>query len=265
MRIKAVVFDWAGTVIDHGSLAPVAAFKSLFEEIGLELTYDEIRDPMGMEKREHIRRLLALPRIQARWQKRSGSLPDETLVDQLYNRFVDIQIAQINLHSSLIPGAREVALFLNQEHIRFGTTTGYSRAMIGTMIECAREQGFAPECGVAGDEVTPRPSAAGVLRNLLHLDVPAVAQAVKVDDTEPGIREGLNAGCWTVGVLVTGNLVGLGWEDWQRLGPEQRETQRQFAHERASCWGAHYLVDSVACLPEVLVDINLRIEAGELP
>jgi phosphonoacetaldehyde hydrolase len=252
-------------VIDHGSLAPVGAFRALFEEIGLDLTNEEIREPMGMEKRQHIRRLLRMPRIQAKWLKQSGKAPDEELVDSLYERFVDVQVAQINRHSVLIPGACEVAAFLKQQGIQVGTTTGYSRAMIGTMLESAREQGFDPACVVAGDEVSPRPSAAGVFRNLLALDVPAVSRAVKVDDTEPGIREGLNAGCWTVGVLVSGNTVGLSWDEWQKLSPDQRENQRQDARDLASCWGAHYLIDSVACLPEVIIDIHLRIEAGELP
>lgn len=265
VHIQGVVFDWAGTVIDHGSLAPVAAFRSLFEGIGLDLTNEEIRGPMGTEKREHIRRLLGINRIRNKWRNLSGSEPDEGLVDRLYDSFIEVQIEQINRHATLIPGACETARYLNGEKIRIGTTTGYGRTMIGAMIESARDQGFDPQCVVAGDEVTPRPSAAGVFRNLLALDVPSVAQAIKVDDTEPGIREGLNAGCWTVGVLVTGNCVGLGWEEWQRLGADRRELLRADARELASCWGAHYLVDSIACLPEVIIDINQRLEAGELP
>ena len=32
MQLKAVIFDWAGTVIDHGSLAPMGAFVEAFAE-----------------------------------------------------------------------------------------------------------------------------------------------------------------------------------------------------------------------------------------
>ena len=31
-KIKAVIFDWAGTTIDFGSIAPVAAFVDLFKK-----------------------------------------------------------------------------------------------------------------------------------------------------------------------------------------------------------------------------------------
>ena len=34
-RVKAVIFDWAGTVIDYGSLAPMGAFVETFGEFGV--------------------------------------------------------------------------------------------------------------------------------------------------------------------------------------------------------------------------------------
>ena len=34
-HLKAVIFDWAGTVVDHGSLAPMGAFVETFAEFGL--------------------------------------------------------------------------------------------------------------------------------------------------------------------------------------------------------------------------------------
>jgi beta-phosphoglucomutase-like phosphatase (HAD superfamily) len=57
--VQAVILDWAGTTVDFGSLAPVAAFTQLFAAQGVDLSLDEVRGPMGTEKREHIRRLCA--------------------------------------------------------------------------------------------------------------------------------------------------------------------------------------------------------------
>ena len=44
---------------------------------------------------------------------------------------------------------------------------------------------------------------------LLDMGVWPASRVVKVDDTPVGIDEGLNAGCWTVGVAITGNAFGL--------------------------------------------------------
>ena len=44
---------------------------------------------------------------------------------------------------------------------------------------------------------------------MINLGVSPVDPCVKVDDTTPGIEEGLNAGMWTVGLAMSGNEIGL--------------------------------------------------------
>ena len=34
-HLKAVVFDWAGTMVDHGSLAPMGVFVDAFRQFGV--------------------------------------------------------------------------------------------------------------------------------------------------------------------------------------------------------------------------------------
>ena len=48
--IKAVIFDWAGTMIDFGSRAPMGAFVEVFGEFGVDLTVAEARGPMGLRE-----------------------------------------------------------------------------------------------------------------------------------------------------------------------------------------------------------------------
>ena len=61
--LRAVIFDWAGTVLDYGSRAPVRAVMRTFGDHGVPVTSDEARGPMGMAKRDHIAALLEAPRI----------------------------------------------------------------------------------------------------------------------------------------------------------------------------------------------------------
>ena len=60
-RVSCVVFDWAGTTIDFGSVAPVSAFREAFRQYGIEVSEEETRAPMGMLKIDHIRTMLAAP------------------------------------------------------------------------------------------------------------------------------------------------------------------------------------------------------------
>ena len=65
--IKTVIFDWAGTTVDFGCMAPVHAFRNAFLEKGIQLTDKEIREPMGKLKWDHIQQLLSLPSVKEQW------------------------------------------------------------------------------------------------------------------------------------------------------------------------------------------------------
>ena len=53
-KIECVIMDWAGTAVDYGCFAPVAAFLKAFGEVGITVTMEEARRPMGMAKIDHI-------------------------------------------------------------------------------------------------------------------------------------------------------------------------------------------------------------------
>ena len=88
-NIEAVIFDWAGTTVDYGCFAPVKAFAEVFRQAGIEPTMDEVREPMGMLKRDHIKTMLEMPRIRGLWEKKYEKSPSEADIDQLYASFED--------------------------------------------------------------------------------------------------------------------------------------------------------------------------------
>jgi phosphonoacetaldehyde hydrolase len=264
--VEAVIFDWAGTTIDFGSLAPIKAFCQLFETNGVPITLTEAREPMGTEKREHITRLLAMPRIRQAWIDVYGEAPDEALIDRLYNDFVPVQIASIADRATLIPGALETFRFLSEQGIKIGANTGYSQEMVAALLPMAAQLGYTPASNVCATDVPRgRPYPHMTLKNMLDLEVGAVQAVVKVDDTLTGIEEGLNAGCWTVGVAVSGNEVGLDLPEWLALTEQEQKHYKENAYRRFRASGAHYVIDSIADLPEVIEDIEARLAMGEQP
>src|SRR5271154_7469217 len=103
-QVKAVIFDWAGTVVDYGSLAPMGAFVETFAEFGVAISIDEARGPMGMAKRPHIATLMKLPRIAEAWRQAQDRAPTEAGVDALYEVFVPKNIEVAADFADLIPG-----------------------------------------------------------------------------------------------------------------------------------------------------------------
>ena len=264
--ITAAIFDWAGTTIDWGSLAPIKAFCALFEQNGVAITLEEARAPMGAEKREHIRQILAMPRVKDAWIMAQGAEATEADIDRLYNDFVPLQIDTIAERATLIPGALDTFKYMQERGIKIGANTGYAKEMVVDLLPKAAEQGYKPASNVCAPEVPKgRPFPHMTLQNMLDLEIEAVQSVIKVDDTLIGIEEGLNAGCWTVGVAISGNEVGLDLDQWLTLSEAEQDVLRQKAYARFRASGAHYVIDSIADLPEVIEDIEARLSYGEQP
>ena len=85
-KIEAVIFDWAGTTVDFGSFAPVQAFIRAFEEFGITPTIEEVREPMGMLKWNHIHTMMQMPRIKKEWATRHGRDWTKEDVDAVYQK-----------------------------------------------------------------------------------------------------------------------------------------------------------------------------------
>lgn len=265
-KLQAVVFDWAGTMIDHGSRAPMGVFVEAFATFGVPITIEEARGPMGMAKRDHISTLLAQPRIAAAWAAVHGAPAGEADIDRVYEVFVPMNAAVVTDYADLIEGAAAVVARLRARGLKIGSTTGYTREIMAPVLPIAAAQGYAPDNLVcAGDLAAGRPTPLMMYQTFLDLGVWPASSVVKVDDTEVGIAEGLNAGCWTVGVALSGNVFGLSPEETGALSPEEFETRRNAACSRLVRAGAHYVIDSVADLDEVIDEIEGALARGERP
>ena len=265
-RLSAVVFDWAGTILDYGSCAPMGAFVRLFEQFGITISIAQARGPMGLAKWDHIQALTRLPDVATQWETRYGHLPTEPDVDRLYEVFTPLNAAVVPDFAAFIPGALEAVAAVRARGLKVGSTTGYNRPIMEVVTAIAAKGGYVPDNLVcAGDQATCRPTPLMMWRCFADLGICWPATVVKVDDTEVGIEEGLNAGTWAVGVAVSGNAMGLPLAEWQALPPAEQASRRAEATAKLRAAGAHYVVDSVADLPPVLDAIAERLARGEQP
>jgi phosphonoacetaldehyde hydrolase len=264
-RLEAVIFDWAGTMVDHGSLAPVRAVTALFARHGIELTDEEVRRDMGIFKKDHIRRILQQPRIGVLWSGKTGGAGEDD-VEKLFAEFNPLQMEILEQHSELIPGAAETAGLLRSDGIKVGSTTGYTRPMLDVLVARAADAGYRPEAALCPDDAGGgRPLPWMCLKIALLFNLSRTAAAVKVGDTVSDIHEGLNAGMWTVGVSATGNEVGLSAADLAALSTPERARRSAHAAQTLRDAGAHYVIDSVQGLQPVLAEIELRLASGGHP
>lgn len=258
--VRAVVLDWAGTVVDFGSRAPMGAFVEVFARFGVAITIAQARGPMGLPKRDHIAALMSEPAIAQAWGAAHGALPDEAAIDAVYERFVPLNAAVVTDFADLIPGAADAVANLRRRGLKIGSTTGYTREIMERLLPAAAAQGYAPDNLVcAGDLAEGRPSPLMMYRCFADLGVYPPSSVIKVDDTEPGIAEGVAAGTWTVGLAVSGNCVGLSLAEWNELPLLEQQALRGEAAARLRAAGADYVIDSIAGLVGVVEAIEATL------
>lgn len=266
MKLEAAILDWAGTVIDFGSRAPVMAMDSVLQGEGLPISHDLIRRYMGMAKREHVIAILSEPDIAERWAQAKGRAWSEHDVDRMMVALEPAMADAADLCAKLIPGAAQAVLALRASGLRIGSTTGYTRTMMAGILEAAREQGYDPDSVVcAGETLQGRPAPLMIWKCLVELGVWPAASAVVADDAPVGIEAGRHAGCWCVGLAGSGNGVGMMEDAFTQLSHDERRTRMAPVAEAFVAAGADFVVATIADLPRVAAEIGARMAAGGRP
>jgi phosphonoacetaldehyde hydrolase len=265
-KLQAAILDWAGTTVDYGSFSPIRAMQQVFRQRGIAVSDDEVRRDMGLLKKDHIRSLLRNPRVAEAWRQHSGQQATESDVEELYRDFQPIQLARLDHDSDVIPGVADAIQRMRRRGLKIGSTTGYTRPMLEILLKKAATQGYDPDCSLVPDDVGGgRPQPWMCYEIAVRLKVFPLESFVKVGDTVADTEEGLNAGMWTVGVVRTGNMVGLTPAEFDALSPVEREMRLQSGRDRLMEAGTHYVIDNVSDFDPVFDEIDARLQRGERP
>lgn len=260
-KIECVILDWAGTAVDYGCFAPVAAFVESFNEIGVPVTAAETRAYMGLTKIEEVRALFALDRVRRAFREKFGRDYDDRDVEARYAAFQRVICAMLANYAEPIPGVVETMERLCAQGIKVGSTTGYTRGMMDIVIPAAEKAGYWVDNCVASDEVPAgRPFPYMIYRNMIDLAVPSVDCVVKCGDTMADIKEGVNAKVWTVGVVTGSNELALTREEAEAMPVRELDAHKHDVRRRMLAAGAHYVIDTMAELPEVIGLINEKMK-----
>ncbi len=267
-KVTTLILDWSGTTADAYVIAPAGVFAEVFKNQGVEISMEEARGPMGLRKDLHIKALTEDSIIRERWKGIHGKYPNQADVDRMFADFVPAQLACLPQYTRLLPGVAKVIKRLQGQGIKIGSSTGFTRPMVDILEKAAKKQGYVPDASVAGDEVLhgARPRPFMVYRNLDLLDAWPIESVIKIDDTTSGVGEGLNAGCWAVGVARYSNYMNINTlEEEATLSKQELQQRLEKTREILRQAGAHYVIDSLADIEGVIADVNGRLARGERP
>lgn len=259
--INCVIMDWAGTAVDYGCFAPLNAFLKVFsEEKGISITLRQAREPMGMLKIDHIRAILSMTSVTEAFVSRYGRTWNEDDVQEMYQSFEKHLFASLADFMTPIPGVVETIEKLRAQGIRIGSTTGYTGRMMEIVRPGAETKGYRVDSMVTPDDVPAgRPAPYMVFRNMERLGVRSVRDVVKVGDTLSDIREGINAGVWSVGVVTGSNEMGLTQEEYAAMPAAELERMKQNVRTRMMEAGASAVIDRITDLPAYIRQLNQQM------
>ncbi|NEG95699.1 phosphonoacetaldehyde hydrolase [Bifidobacterium sp. SMB2] len=256
-RFEAVIFDWAGTTVDYGCFAPVRAFQEAFREFGIDPTMAETRKPMGMLKHDHINTMLHMERIARAWEDEHGHAPTDKDVDDVYAHFEPKLLSILDGYTDPKPGVLDAVAALREAGLKIGSTTGYTDKMMDIVVPKAKENGYAPDFWISPDGTNGfgRPYPYMIFRNLEKLGVSSVHAAAKVGDTLSDIREGKNAGVFTIGVVEGSSQLALSQEEFEALSEAEKAEARAKAKAAFTEAGADAVINTMAELPTLIAQI----------
>jgi phosphonoacetaldehyde hydrolase len=263
MQLKAIVFDWAGTAVDFGSLCPVHAFQSAFAHRGVTIKTREITRYMGLRKREHIETLLGLPDIQSQWIAANQRPPQPRDIDALYQAAEQLLVDTAPNYATLTPFLTEAVAAARSRGLKIGSCSGYTSPIMERLAPTARCKGFMPDLWVAADQVPQgRPWPWMIFKNMQELEVCPPAAVVKIGDTIADIEEAINAGTWAVAVVESSSLISLKQSELEALPRRQRDLILRQARKQFAEAGAHFVINNLSEFEEVLERIDFRLDKG---
>ena len=162
----------------------------------------------------------------------------------MYDIFEEKLLSILDQFTEVKPYVLETVDELRKNGIRIGSTTGYTDKMMDIVVPKAKENGYEPDAWFSPDAVEGfgRPYPYMVFKNMQTLGIQSVDQVMKVGDTVSDIREGKNAGVYTVGVIEGSSAMGLSREEYEALGQAEKEEQIARVREKFLNAGADAVI-----------------------
>lgn len=194
-KIKMVVFDMAGTVVDENNIVYKTVHQALVDA-GYTLNLNDVlRDGAGKEKLRAIQDLM---------ESMDGKLDFDKSIEihRNFKKQLDENYAVMDISEQ--PNAANIFAWLKEKGIKVALNTGYSKEIANLLLRKLNwEVGVDIDVLVTADDAkNHRPEPDMILKAAELLNVNP-KNSVKVGDSAIDIYEGKNAQCfYTVGVTT---------------------------------------------------------------
>ena len=252
--IRACIFDLGGTLIDKYSLSPLNSLHKAFHKFNIPITKSLIADDMGLKKKEHIEIILEKPNVKPMWYRETSDIPKSIMRDCILREFNRVQTKSLET-CDLIENSVFTINRLQKMGIKIGITTGFNYEHTMIVNNIFEEHNIFLDSIVSSDCVdNSRPYPDMIHENMKNLNITNPKHVIKIDDTFIGIQEGLNAGCFTIGVPRWSINMDMydeneGEEDFNTIMDKLKTSKKKLQN-------CHYLIDDLKSITTIILSIN---------
>jgi len=258
MKVRACIFDLGGTIVDRYSITPLKSLIETFKRHNINISNDLIFKDMGIDKRIHIENILDDTNIYQKWFKQYKRNPEYDDVLKLHQIFKNIQIKKSH-KIDIIPETYSTFEYLKKNDIKIGTTTDLNKKnadIIGRVLNdnvCKLDNIVSSTCVKKS-----RPHIDMIHKNMIDLGVSNPKTMIKIDDTNVGIKEGKNAGLWTVGVARWSTYMNVLPENYNNMNDIVIRERLESSKEKLKLSQPDFIIETLDELPNIIEIINIH-------
>ena len=271
MIIRGCIFDLGGTIIDKYSITPLVCLKEAFSKNGINIKSSLIRKDMGLNKMDHIERLCQIDTVKHQWYKNYGTLITDKEKENIFKDFSKIQRKETIENMKIIPQTYNFVKQLQNMNIKIGVTTGFDKEQMDRIKSILESNGVKLDNYVSSTclDRPGRPHPYMIYENMKELDLDDPRRIIKIDDTATGIKEGLNAGCWSIGVARWS--INMNIDTYEEMNEFEKGLMKNnnysdnyyqmfkkinYSKRILEKSGAHYVIRNLGELIKIIEDIN---------
>ena len=258
MKVSACIFDLGGTIVDRYSIIPLKSLIQTFKHHNINISNDLIFRDISMDKKIHIGNILEDKYVYMNWFKQYKRNPEYDDVLKLYETFKTIQLEKSH-KIDIIPETYNAFEYLKKNNIKIGCTTDLNKNNAGIISRvlntniCKLDNIVSSTCV---EKSRPHPNM--IYKNMVDLSIVDPRTIIKIDDTNIGIKEGKNAGLWTIGVARWSSYMNVLPENYNNMNDIVIRERLEKSKEKLKQSRPDFIIETLDELPNIIETINIH-------
>jgi len=259
--IKSCIFDLGGTIVDRYSLTTYHSLRRAFTKYKLPIRDGLIYKDMGMEKVEHIHKILFDPHISRSFMKQYGEYPDTDDTYMIFGEFNRIQ-KEYSKTIDIIPETKDVIDYLREKKILIAVTTGFNKEVTDIISNQLDKNDIKIDKYVSSSclDAPSRPYPHMINHIMKDFKIDNPYEVMKIDDTAIGIEEGKMASTWTTGIARWSTNMKIKEKDgYNDLSLFEQDKKLNETINILESTGPNYVFNTLDELPEMIGLLEFRM------